>query len=167
MFLKLGPQPETVTLCQMTAKTGSVLGEGLPGTCFLCFGPETGRQHRTQEGEQRRSSSFLGCWGSRPGQQAQSGMIAVRGWPLRARSGGDDGQMSGSPCDCVPFGLKASWPMFTSVTGLGCATGTKNPSLAPGEGRLGPPSEGGPRMEHAHEAAGRAGEKGGRVWNEN
>lgn len=117
MFLKLGPQPETVTLCQMTAKTGSVLGGGLSGTCFLCFGPETGRQ----EGEQKRSSSFLGCWGSRPGQQARSGMIAVSGWPLQARSG-DDGQTSGSPCDCVPFGLKASWPMFTSVTGLGCAT---------------------------------------------
>ena len=35
-FPKLGPRPESVTLCQMTTKTGSVLGEGLSGT-FVPF----------------------------------------------------------------------------------------------------------------------------------
>ena len=33
-FPKLGPQPESETLCQMTAKTGSVLGEGYQGPLF-------------------------------------------------------------------------------------------------------------------------------------
>lgn len=142
-FPKLGPRPESVTLCQMTAKTGSVLGEGLSGT----FVPSAlGQRQEDSVGLRRENREhhvfFWGCRGSRPGQQGRSGMIAVSGWPPWARGGAADGQTSGSPCDCVPFGLEASWPVSTSVTGLGCATRHKepqNPSLASGKGPPGPP----------------------------
>ena len=108
--------------------------------CSLCFGPETRRQRRTQEGEQRRSRFFWGCRGSRPGQQGRSGMVAVSGWPPWARGGAADGQTSGSPCDCVPFGLEASWPVSTSVTGLGCATRHKEPQSCIWQRTSWPPS---------------------------
>lgn len=90
--------------------------------CFLCFGPETRRQRRTQEGGQRRSRSVLGVPGLKAWTAGPEWDDAVSGWPPQARSGAVDGQTSGSPCDCVPFGLGASWPVSTSVTGLGCAT---------------------------------------------
>lgn len=84
MFPKLGPQPESVTLCQMTAKTGSVLGEGLSGTFVSsALGQRRGDSVGLRREDREDHVLFWGCRGSRPGQQGRSGMTQSVGGPRR------------------------------------------------------------------------------------
>lgn len=69
---KLGPQPETATLCQMTAKTGSVLGEGVSGTVVsFALGQRQGDSVGLRRENRDDQVLFWGCRGqgleSRPG----------------------------------------------------------------------------------------------------